>query len=469
MRPFLLCLLTVLAAAAADLAPAPLFGPGMVLQRDRPLPIWGSATAGARVTVTLADRRAEAVAGADGAWRAVLDPLPASATPAVLRLTCAEAVVEIGNVLVGDVWLLSGQSNMAFALRWSRRSAPATAVDLLLAAADLPRVRWFRIANTLRTPTVPTGWNTWVPQTAATAEECSLVGLHFARTLHANSGIPLGMVLAAQGGSPAETWAPRDAILALPHGQGALALWERIAAKTPGNPGFHPAGNVPGAMYSLMIEPLFPAAIAGVCWYQGESNVGSVASYPATMRVLMEAWRRGFGRDDLPFLVVQLPNLDRNPAVRDDPARWPWMREVQAKIVRDTPHARLVVSHDGVRTDDLHPWDKLRIGERLAMAARGQLDAVAPTLIAGEGAAMRVTFPAGSRLGGDPVRGFALAGADGIWHPAEGRIDGDTVLVTSPAVPTPAHLRYAWAATPDATLTHGDGLPVGCFRTDCEP
>ena len=470
MRTMLLVLLAAV-IPAAELRFASLFAPGAVLQREQTLPVWGSATPGAVVRVTCADQERTATTGPDGAWRVDFAPLHRSDGAQELTAWVENDRITCGDLLVGDVWLQSGQSNMAIELRWIRRNAPATASDLALVAADLPQVHWFRVANTLRAP-APAGWNTWVAQSATVADGCSLVGLHFARSLYQASGVPVGIILAAQGGSPAEAWLPREQVLAMSHGPGFLSTAERIAGKNPGNPGFHPPSNLPGALYATMIQPLFPAALRGVCWYQGESNVGQVQAYPAVMRALIADWRRGFGRSELPFVLVQLPNLSPNPAFRDDPERWPWMRETQAHIARAVPGCTLVVSHDGVPTNDLHPWDKRRIGERLALAAQGRLNVVTAQEIRPEGAGMLVVFPVGSTLAtrdGAALRGFTVAGADGIWHPAEARLDGANVRVHSLAVPSPRHLRYAWSASADATLIAGDGLPIGCFRSDDLP
>ena len=486
----------------AEVRPAACFGPHMVLQRESPLPVWGTAAAGERVVVTFAAAREETVADGRGSWRVTLPAQRASATPRPLVIEGGNRVV-CDDVLVGDVWLCAGQSNMLLPL--------AKCVDAKrgIAAAGEPRLRLLHMqtAATGDRPAytaaqvqrlVPAGFcaGAWQRCTPETARGFSAVGYWMGRRLVAALDVPVGIVCVAVGGSPTEAWVRREALAAdptlAPLVEGdwtrnpTLAGWcvdraaENLArARRAGEP--VPGDDLgpnhpfkPGFLWEAGIAPLVPLAIRGVAWYQGESNADSparVAQHARLFPALVRDWRRQWGRDDLPFVFVQLPGMNRPD--------WPAFRETQRRALADLPHAGMAVTIDLGRKDDVHPGDKRPVGERLADWAlahvHGRKDVVAsgplPARVEFRDDAVEIRFDHASgglrARDGQPPRHFELAAADGVFRAATARIDGDGVVVESPApAQPPRHVRYAWAPFPEppVNLVNAAGLPATPFH-----
>ena len=492
--------------AQADVQPRALFSDHMVLQRGRELPVHGRAEPGEEVAVEFAGHTARATADAGGRWRATLPPLEASAEPRELTIRGGNTVT-IRDVLVGDVWLCSGQSNMSISAGHYARE-PDVKADL--AAARLPLVRHFGVVEHFaETPQddVKAEWLVCTPQTAG--RFCA-VGFYFARDLHAATQVPIGIIRSAKGSTGIEMWLSQETLLELPGDEKlatqmreSLAAWERdkaaavAAGHKPGDPEFpaFPFGEKARrprcvTLHNGMIAPLAGHPIRGAVWYQGEGNAGDPRAsrqYSVRLRALIRDWRRLFGDDSLPFLIVQLPAYQK-PG--EDPAgddAWARMREAQRQCL-DVPHTALAVTIDLGEADDIHPRNKADVGGRLARLALrdvyGKPDpgAGGPTLRAMtiEGRRARLSFDGlgrglmvGHKQGRDPVdpaaslRRFAVAGADRKWHWAEATIDGDTVVVESAAVAAPVAVRYAYASNPEgANLYNRDGIPASPFRTD---
>jgi len=441
-------------APAAGVKLAPVFGDHMVIQRDRPIHVRGEAAPGATVDVSLGDRRGTATAGADGRWAAELAPLPGGG-PYTLTAAAAGSAAAARDVLVGDVWLCSGQSNMQMPLSESEGGNAA-------AEARLPLLRLCTVgkasSNTPRTAADVR----WAAATPAAARDFSAVGYYFAARLLADpalGGVPLGVIDSSFGGTTCEGWVPREALAGLDPRDLRDSMF----------------GIKPSGLYNAMIAPLGRFPVKGVVWYQGEANAGRPGSYPGILAAMAAAWRRQFDTPGLPFVIVQLPDY----AGGADGLSWAWFREAQAKAARDIPHASLAVginSNDGF---DLHPKPKADLGRRAALLAlhdvyRRPVVARGPVFREArrDGAGMRVAFDtAGDGLAarGGSVRGFAVAGADGKYFYADAGIDGDAVVLRSGRVPEPKTVRYAWSGVPDATLTNRSGLPAGPFRTDSLP
>lgn len=442
------------ATAAVRLASP--FASHMVVQRDKPLCVWGTADAEAEVSVALGDRHATARADKAGHWSATLDPLPAGG-PLVLTATANGSTAMLDDVLVGDVFLCSGQSNMQYGLG---EAADYAAV----VARPLPRLRLGKVGLAGAAEPRDHCDVHWQPASPAAAKDFSAVAYLMAYELYRQdpklADVPIGMLEDCMGGTVIESWLPEPALAQFDAKTLAMSMF----------------GIGPSALYNGMIAPLGRLSLAGVVWYQGEGNAGEPARYAQYLPLLIRSWREQLAQPELPFLVVQLPDF----APDWGGVYWQWMRESQARAATNTPHAGYVVT---INTNDgwnLHPQGKHEIGRRLALLAR---EVVYHEPVAGrspafksakvDGHTIRVMFDTdGSTLtsGTAPVDGFTLAGDDGLYHAATALIDGPgTVVVSSASVPQPRTVRYAWAGVPRSTLSSAAGLPAAPFRTDDQP
>jgi sialate O-acetylesterase len=452
LRSALLFLSASLLAVAQELTLSPLFSDGMVLQRELPVAVWGQAAPGETVTVEFAGQTVSAPASADGRWSLRLAPLAASAAPRPLRIR-SSTTLEIRDVLVGEVWLCSGQSNMARRLGPASGQKPILGAEAAIAAADHP---WLRVFTVGRAPQPP---GRWVAATPAAAIDFSAVATFFALDLHAHQGVPVGLVVSAAGGSPIEAWIGRAALASARESTPSLRASKRAN---------HPGAS---ALFDGMIAPLAPYTARGVLWYQGESNRDEPALYAPLLSALIQDWRALWGQPRLPFLVVQLPPH------RDIP---PELREAQRQVHRATPDTALVVITDAGDPDDLHPADKKPAGRRLALAARalGHGEPVlwggpAPSRARIEHSRVVLTFDfaAGGldTSDGAAPRGFELAGHDGVFHPAAATLLGDRLALSSDNVEIPVTIRHGWAPVPDTNLVNTHGLPAGPFVHPISP
>jgi len=470
----------------------------MVLQRGVPVPIWGKAAPDARVEVRFAGQHRVTHADDAGAWRLTLDPMPASGQAATLTAMASgpegrPTRAQCDDVRVGDVWLCSGQSNMAFGLENARGG------DEAIAGADLPAVRVF---NAQRDP--EHGWRVSTPEAAP---DFSAVGFFMARHLHAATGVPVGIVTAALGGTNIATWTSRDAYDHAPDLKTQiLEGWRRYRADLPSilpaelwRAKLDEAGGdaeaardliadprslAPGANFDRVLRPIIPYAVRGVAWYHGESDAwgfGVAERYEAQLRLLLSDWRRWWDVEYLPFLIVQLPLSPPDPPGPrpNDPEPWTLLTEAQHRVAAQTPHTYLAVTADLGVKHEIHPNIKAPIGQRLALLARRHVlghdvAADAPTMreVAYEGGAARIRFDhaaGGLTSGGAVPRGFAVAGRDRCFFWADATIEDDMVACSSPDVPEPVAVRYAMAAGSPNNLYNAAGLPAGPFRTDAWP
>ncbi|WP_404424174.1 sialate O-acetylesterase [Nibricoccus sp. IMCC34717] len=502
MRHFFatMCCFLTAAAGAADLRLGPLFTDHAVLQHGAPLPIWGWAEPGETVDVTFAERKASAVADKSGRWTVELPALAVDAVGKPLVVSGKGRTVTLADVVVGDVWVCSGQSNMEWEVKDAARAGDEKA------GAKFPLIRHVKVERAQAeapqaTAATAGGWKTCSPDTVGSF---TAVGYFFAREIHTRLGIPIGLVNASWGGSAIEPWIARERYVANPHLQPLLPRWEagaafreqkhrefeeamakwkaaEAAATAAGKPFALKQPELwwellypmqPTTTYNAMVAPLLPAAVRGFLWYQGESNAGRAAEYGALLRELITSWRADFRAPEAPFYVVQLANFDgENPLATD----WALLRDQQASIL-DLPATGLAVTIDIGERKDIHPKNKQEVGRRLALIARAQVygqsvDYLGPAFdgAAREGAAMRIRFKntAGALTARDkPLTGFEIAGADKVFYPATASIRRDTVLVSSPKVAEPVAVRYAWRNSPEANLYSGAGLPAVPFRTD---
>ncbi|HVU25150.1 MAG TPA: sialate O-acetylesterase [Opitutus sp.] len=487
-------------ALRADVELAPLFRDHAVLQRGQPVPVWGFADPGEQVTVSFHGTTVRGVAGADRRWSAILPAEPANAQAADLVVS-GRSTVTVRDVVVGDVWLCSGQSNMGRMVGQALESARE------IASADYPLLRVIAVHDTVAdqpaTTVGTTGWKIASPETAA---HFTAVGYFFARELYEDLGVPIGIIHSSFGGTRIEAWMSAAALASdpdfasvtrewregnvVPYAKrkadydGAVAAWQadEAAAKAAGAAAlerFHrerkrpsaPMGpqQAPSALFNAMINPLVPGALRGVVWYQGESNAWGALAYRKLFPALIRSWREHFGRPDLPFYWVQLAGYDTGH-------NWAGLREAQTMALA-LPHTGQAVAIDVGEAADIHPRDKQAVGHRLALIARAKtygedLEYSGPMLRDARraGAAWRLSFThaAGGlvALGGE-VEGIEIAGSDRVFHPAPARIEGGMLLVDATAdVPQPVAVRYAWQSYPRANLYNQAGLPAVPFRTD---
>ena len=446
---------------------AGIFRSGMVLQRELPVPVWGWAAPGDTVTVEFKGQAKTAVAGGDGQWRVVLDALSTDVRPATLVVSSKieNQKSKIDDVLVGEVWLIAGQSNAGMSLR-SCREAEAE-----IAAADDPLLRHMTNQHRFdgRAPCEDAEC-LWQAATPEAAGDFHAVPYFFGRRLRAKLNTPVGLLALGYGGSCIEAWMSRDALAGSAWGRDDIAVWDDAAMLDPEATAH---SHHPAAIFNGKVAPLIPFALRGAVWYQGEDNTsdGSARHYGDMLPRLIADWRRLWRRADLPFLLVQLPNFTGRPQWL-----WPQVREAVFEAAARIPQVRMVVTIDVGDPDDIHPSNKAPVGERLALQAmalrHGWTGVASGPLFAGaefrDGAAWLSFTSVGGGLvaQGGPLRGFALAGADLRYVPAEARIVGDQVRVSSPRVPVPAAVRYGWKNNPDGNLFNAEGLPASPFRTD---
>jgi sialate O-acetylesterase len=615
---------------------SPIFGDNMVLQRGRADAIWGWSEPGDKIQVQIGESAATAVVGADHKWQVKLQPPPAGG-PYTVRIAGRETV-ELHNVLVGDVWLCGGQSNMQFALRGVRNGAEE------VKAANYPEIRFFSVASHPAYHHTDLVDGKWAVVSPDTADRVSAVGYYFARRVQQETHVPIGLVVDALGGTPAEAWASAEALRPLKDFDVPLAELQRFSAmdvpeygnyvmhwydefdtgikqnwvadglddsdwmpvelpggfselgvgETPAvawfrkeivlpdplpsgramlflgpvermdtvyingkwvgasawveNPRVYfigdgvlkPGRNVvtirvlktkpqggflgkpeelhlqlgdkssiplagkwkgklsvdarppqplpiayenwpvmPAVLYQGMLAPIAPLSITGALWYQGEQNSERGYQYRKILPAMIASWRKLFAQGDFPFYIVSLPAFKHRSLTPVDGDPWAETRESQAVAATIVPNSCLAVAIDTGDADNIHPQDKMPVGERLAACALANIYGerivfAGPTLASVERLPGQIRLHFAHTEGGLLVKGtkleeFAIAGEDRKWSWADARIEGDTIVVSSASVPNPKEVRYAWQSNPAATLFNGAGLPAVPFRTDHWP
>ena len=478
------CVLT--ASARAEVQPAMLFADNMVLQRDTKVPIWGWADPDAAVSVSFAGQTVTGKADKDGRWRVELAPLKSELAGRDLTIASGGKTVTLKNVVVGDVWICSGQSNMQldFTVHFAN---PAD-----LPKEEVPNVRLFYIRSNRSSVPVwdiksSTNWppeeqrasNSWKLCTLEYSKGFSQVGYYFAQTIQKDQKVPVGMILAAVGSTTVGQWTSAEAQAK------ASGSKPRNAPPSPVRYAAEPATGKKGPLlFNGMIHPLVGMAFKGFLWYQGESEAAWFFNdkYDRVFVELIRDLRARWGVGDFPFLFVQIQSGTGKNDAR--------IREMQAKGLSE-PNTAMAVIADVCR--GLHPSVKRPVGERLALAARAlaygqKIEYMGPIFktMTIEGDKVRLTFEhVGGGLvakGGGPLSKaagtpvdpklrtppspFVIAGADGVFLPADAVIDGATVLVSNPAVPKPTAVRYGWDVNPALTLFNKEALPASPFRTD---
>jgi sialate O-acetylesterase len=482
----------------ADVRLAVPFQDRAVLQRDRPLPVWGWADPGERVRVTLGNAApVETTANAAGRWRVTLLAQRASATPIELVAQGKNRIV-VRDLLVGEVWLCSGQSNMAF-----RLGLAATAKEDI-AAAEFPQIRQLKVAPNPRTTRQEEAPAAWAVCSPATAGEFSAVGFHFARELWESLRVPVGLINCSHGNSPVEAWMSAEALASEPEFKAVADRWAEVLAKhpaasaryeavlkqwqadseaaraagqkAPGKPS-PPAGpnhqQEPAALFNGMIAPVGSYALRGFLWYQGEGNARRAAEYEKLFGALIRQWRRDFAAPEAPFFWVQLPGLDKMPPTTTH-ADWIALREAQTATLA-LPATGQAITVDLGDPTDLHPPRKREVGERLARLARHRVYGEAvedsgPELVRATARAgvvdLEFSHTGGTLiLGGESAQAFELAADDGRFAaPTSVEIlDGNRLRLHAPTINRPTFVRHAWRAYPTGWLLNAHGLPSAPF------
>ncbi|HVU44663.1 MAG TPA: sialate O-acetylesterase [Terracidiphilus sp.] len=478
------------AQAQAEITLPKVLASHMVVQRNLPVHVWGMAAPNEQVSVSFRGETESTTASELGRWSLYLKP-GAAGGPFQMKVSGKDGQpVTLDDVLVGDVWVASGQSNMEFMMH----QAESAAQDLPKAGIPDIRLLVVKKAATLY-PQDDVQTDGWAASTPDTAKDFSAVAWYFAREIEQREHVPVGVIDSTWGGTPGEAWTRMTALgedaalnplfaswgrmiekhndaLLLEKNEQRLADEAKAAGKPepqfPWVPTLESWG--PGMLWNGMIAPLTPMAIRGVIWYQGESNsvLERAPLYGRVFRTLIEDWRHEWGVGDFPFLYVQISNFKSTPA--ED---WAVLREQQLKTL-ELKNTAMAVTIDIGTPDNVHPPDKLDVGLRLARAARvlsygEKLEYSGPIFrqATPEGASIRAWFNHANRLmaKGGAVTGFEVAGADGKFVPAAAKIEGESIVASSPDVAQPVFVRYGWANSPDCDLFNGDGLPASPFTS----
>lgn len=476
-RTLLLLLALCLAQTGAGRVRLPsIIGSGMVLQRDCQAGIWGWAGPDARVEITASWDTRTYTAHADdkGYWHTLLQT-PGAGGPYTLTIDDGEPVT-LGDILIGEVWLCSGQSNMEMPLRGLDSQPVHGALDAAMQAGGHPGIRLFHVARATASEPQPDCTGSWEVSSMRSASGFSAVGYYFGLWLHQALGIPVGLIESDWGATRIEAWMSPGA---------AQAVDGEIRTTDAG----HDAQNRVGALYNAMIRPLAPYTLRGFIWYQGESNKGCHAKYPHNMAAMAADWRAAWGGgEQMPFYYVQLAPFDYDiPMHRfrgeENPILLPLMVEAQLRALDLIPNAGMAVNTDLGDATEIHPPRKDLVGQRLALLALTGtygcegIDSCGPRFesVAFDNGRAVVTFRSNSTLHpvDTPLKGFEIAGKDRIFHPAEafvvhrGYDFSRQVEVRSAAVPRPVAVRYAFCnVVGDVNLTNTIGLPAFPFRTD---
>ena len=509
-----LCLLGTL--AHADVKMPTLFADHLVLQQGKPVPVWGSAAADEDVTVSFAGQTQVTRADLDGKWRITLSPLVANATPQEMVIS-GKNTVTLKNLLVGEVWVCSGQSNMQWTV------SQAANAEQEIAGANFPQIRMFNVERATSMEPATDVKGSWQEANPANTGKFSAVAYYFGRHLHQVLKVPVGLINTSWGGTRVEAWTSRESLEERPCAAQMLSDWDGIRqewnaeaenakfetakaewqalvkklneenAKLPADqkkkapPAPRPSDDPnktphhPAVLFNAMVAPLIPYALQGSIWYQGESNQKRAFQYQELLPNMINDWRTRWN-DEFSFYIVQLANFGNGQPIAKDAGiadTWAELQEAQYLTAITLPKTGLAVINDIGEEKDIHPKNKQEVGRRLALWALAKDYGRADTVHSGpmyqnsviEGDKVRVQFDhIGGGLktrNGDELKHFQIAGADQKWVWAQAKIENNEVIVSNPEVPNPVGVRYAWAAWPEgANLINAEGLPASCFRTD---
>lgn len=501
---FLLLQLTVLAQSAKIKLPS-IFGDNMVLQQNQKINIWGTAGSGEKISIRICDYSIECVADENGKWKTEIPPMKHGG-PFEMTIAAGDTI-KLKNILIGEVWLASGQSNMEMQL-----FKCAGGADEII-NANYPSIRFFIVKHKVAAQTMDDCEGEWVECSPKSAKNFSGAAFYFAKNLYEGLQLPVGVIQSTWGGTPAEAWMPVEILNSDPDFKPILERWnkkmdvyptaikdynlskDKLIAEwrvdsakaeasgmapprkppVPEGPGNR---NTPGGLYNGMIYPLAPFNLRGVIWYQGEANASRAHQYRKLFPTLINNWRELWSNDNLPFYFVQLPNFFRQP----EPSKsgWKELREAQLHALK-LPNTGMAVTIDIGDPMNLHPENKKDIGLRLSYWALNKIYGKKDVICSGpiyesheiKGDKIILKFvqmdsPFLIKGGGD-LKGFEIAGSDKIFYTANAEINGQNILVWNDKVKSPVSVRYAWSDNPDCNLFNKAGLPASPLRTDDWP
>ena len=489
-----LFLLGICLSAQAEVSLPNIFGDHMVFQREQANPVWGKATPGEKISVSIGGQSHTTTTSIDGSWQVTLEPLEVGG-PYELEIRGSNTLT-FSDILVGEVWVCSGQSNMGWAVRVSADA------ELQIASANYPEIRLLsvpQIASQEPRDNFNGSWNICKPQTVA---DFSAVGYSFGRRLHNTLGVPVGLIDNAWGGSAVEAWIPRDVLEGAGQYGELLASWdEKVAAMTDqifadevadykkwvadGEQGAkrraprdsRTSQHRPANLFNGVLHPIIGFGIRGAIWYQGEANAARAYQYRSLFPLMINTWRQYWRQGDFPFYWVQLADFKQEaPEPRD--SAWAELREAQSMTL-SLPNTGQAVIIDAGEGRDIHPRDKETVANRLARIALArdygvemawQSPSYESMQIDGNAVSIQLKHVSRGGLHTFDVyeaMGFEIAGEDQNFVWAEAKIYGkNKIKVSSPQVPKPVAVRYAWGDNPVANLQDRNGLPVTPFRTD---
>ncbi|WP_309399045.1 sialate O-acetylesterase [Cerasicoccus maritimus] len=471
------CLLCV--GAEAKLVLNPLIGDNAVFQRNAPIKIWGESDAGATVHAEFSDQKLSARAGDNGQWL-IEFPAQEAGGPYQLTVHAGDDTLIIDKLLVGDVWVCTGQSNMYWPVDRT------TGYKEKIKTAGNENLRLFTVKRAAADEPLASVQGAWLPCNPYTVGGFSAVGYFFGKELQPKADIPIGLIMCTVGGTLASNWTSREVLEANPASPPYFERYERERAEYPAlvkaykeevktNPKAEkprdPSKRQPSGYYNAMLAPLFHYPVAGVIWYQGESDSWKHWDYDRFLHDLIADWRMGWQQSDMPFLIVQLAGFEGKKGVDEN---YPEIREIQRRTSQEA-NSGLALAIDVGEADDIHPRNKEPVGQRLARVALAKVyghdipfHGPEPKQVMADGGKVVVEFDSGGgqvidKDGGD-LPGFEVAGADGIFHAGEARLSGNTVIIYSPDVDQPTVVRYGWTGFPKIDLYNEAGLPATPFK-----
>ena len=488
------------AGARAELWMPSIFSSHMVLQQNQKNPVWGKGDPGTVLTISFAGEDQQVTVDQNGYWHAALKPVKAGYTPYELRVALGAVSLYFDDILMGEVWVASGQSNM----QWTVSSSDNAQEEI--AAANHPNLRLFYVTRVTADTPQENCEGTWLPCTPDMIAGYSAVAYFFGRDLQQALNIPVGMIHTSWGGTPSESWTSAETVKSVPQFAPISARWEKIVAEWPQTQATfeqqvaewqakkdkgeaedkdkprppmgpdHP--HRVSSLYNGMIAPIVPYGIKGAIWYQGESNASRAFQYRTIFPAMIQDWRNHWDQGDFPFYFVQLANFQARVEEPLPDSDWAELREAQL-LTLALPNTGMASAIDIGSAVTIHPTNKQEVGRRLALWALNkdyfQQDVVpsGPLYKSHEIKDGKVfihfDYAKGLHAKYGDLNGFMIAGEDKKFVWGNAMIQGDTVVVSSPDVPDPKSVRYGWAINPVSTLYNGAGLPASPFRTDTWP
>lgn len=467
---------------------ANVFQSNMIVQQDKHFAIWGKATAGNKITIKAdwASAPVTITAGGDNYWKGAISvpkAIPGDFKPHTLTITDADTTVTYTNLLIGDVWLASGQSNMQYGMQGEKgKDNGVYNYEEEIAAANYPNIRWFYTDLNFKAEPYDQVKGAWVQCSPQTVAHFSAVAYYFARDVYQHVNIPIGIVLSNIGASTGQAWTSRKVL------EADTALYNKYLKDYDNSPkskekidgGFtFEKVTRPTLLYNAMIHPLAGLSLKGILWYQGEFNRNDAGKYTLLLSHMIAGWRSDFGQGNIPFYLVQVPPYFWN---NEDPTAFDYaiFREAQTNIRKAAPNTEMAVTIDDDEARNLHPRNKKPVGERLAMIALNKdyglkdIDYTGPQVasLKMSGNKVKITYTKQSVASGlktsdgKSPRLFFVAGDDHVFHPADATIKGDKVMLQTDSVKDIKAVRYAFTNTSVSNFMNSAGLPAEPFRTD---